>query len=504
MKEMKKHSLREYADFLKEKGLLSEYDLKGKEDALAEVLTYDSQKSAANALFICKGAKFKEDYLKDAKEKGAVCYVSAVKYDLDLPYMIVNDIRRAMCDLSDFFFCQPYKELKTVGVTGTKGKTTVIYFVKAIIDDYMAAKGGAESALISTIETYDGVVREESHITTPESVELMGHLRNAVDSGIEYAAIEVSSQALKYDRVGNITFDVGIFLNIAEDHISPNEHADFNDYLESKLKIFSQSKMAVVNLGSDEIDRVLKASKASENVITFGSSADADLRAENIHKDGQLTVFTATCKDFTEEFVLEMPGLFNVDNALSAIAAARTLGIPMEYIRSGLRRAHPTGRMDVHCSKDGNVIVIVDYAHNKLSYKNLFESAIQEYPGRKVVAIFGAAGGKAYNRRRDLGTLAGKYSDYIIITADNPGDEPFDNISSQIAEYVEQQGCPYESIEDRGEAIKKAVSDVEGPTLIIFAGTGHMTYQKYNGICYPRPSDVDYTKECLAEYDKTH
>ena len=501
MKEIRRYTLNEYVSCLDEAHLLAGYDLKGMGNIPVTGLTYNSKEAAPGTLFICKGAAFKEAYLEDAAGRGAIAFVSAVEYETDLPYIITTDIRKAMSVLSSFFFCAPQDEMKLVGITGTKGKTTTTYFIKAIIDDYMAAEGGKESALISTIETYDGVIREESHITTPEAVELVGHLRNAVCSGIEYGAVEVSSQALKYDRVGPLTFDVGIFLNIAEDHISPNEHADFDDYLQSKLKIFERSKTAVVNLGTDELPRVLNAAVRADSVITFGTAPDADFRAENIRKEGSNTVFTCTCKDFSKEFTLEMPGLFNVDNALAAIAAAHTLGIPTEYIKSGLLRAHPTGRMDVHSSKDGKIVVIVDYAHNKLSYKALFESGIKEYPGRRVVGIFGAAGGKAFNRRKDLGTLAAKYSDYIIITADNPGDEPFDNISEQIAKYVKEQGCPFEVIEDRGEAIKKAVADVTEPTLIIFAGTGHMTYQKYNGVCYPRPSDVDYTKACLEEYD---
>ena len=504
MKEIKRYTLNEYAGRLKKEGLLLEADLKGKGAAAALSLTYSSKEAKEGTLFICKGAAFKEAYLEDALKSGAVCYVSAVKYEADCAYMIVNDIRRAMSVLSVMFFCDPGEDLKIAGVTGTKGKTTVSYFLKAMLDDYMAAEGGKESALISTIQTYDGVVREESHITTPEAVELTAHLRNAVDTGIEYAVIEVSSQALKYDRTGPVSFDTGIFLNIAEDHISPNEHSDFNDYLESKLKIFEKSKTAVVNLGTDELPRVLEAAEKAGKVITCSSKGEADFYAENIRKDGSATVFTCTCKDFSGEFRLEMPGLFNVDNALCAIAAAHEMGIPVQYMKSGLLRAHPTGRMDVHSSKDKKIVVIVDYAHNKLSYKALFEAGIAEYPGRKVIGIFGAAGGKAFNRRKDLGTLAAKYSDHIIITADNPGDEPFDNISAQIAKYVEEAGCPYEIIEDRGEAIKKAVSDVSEPTLIIFAGTGHMTYQKYNGVCYPRPSDVDYTKQCLEEYDRAH
>ena len=205
--------------------------------------------------------------------------------------------------------------------------------MKAIVDDYMEATGGKESAVISSIDIYDGVIKKESHITTPEAVELQEHFRHAVESGISYVEMEVSSQALKYNRVDNMMLDVGIFLNISEDHISPIEHPDFEDYFASKLKIFAKAKNAVVNLDADFADRILEASKASERVLTFSTrNPEADVYGYDIQKDGHEIVFMVKTAEFDEEFRLTMPGLFNVENALAVIAASILLEIGRAHV----------------------------------------------------------------------------------------------------------------------------------------------------------------------------
>ena len=246
---MKKYTLEAYAQLLQNARMMKEFYSCGKEDAQIEYLTYDSREVVEGTLFICKGAAFKAEYLDAAIRKGAVAYVSEVKYDteVDVPYFLVDDIRKAMPYLAEKFDNAPWKSLNIVGIGGTKGKSTSAYYMKAIVDDYMEATGGKESAVISSIDIYDGVIKKESHITTPEAVELQEHFRHAVESGISYVEMEVSSQALKYNRVDNMMLDVGIFLNISEDHISPIEHPDFEDYFASKLKIFAKAKNAVVN-----------------------------------------------------------------------------------------------------------------------------------------------------------------------------------------------------------------------------------------------------------------
>lgn len=507
MAQMINHTMKKFAELLEKRGLLVKAECFGKEEVEIANLTYASKEVTDNTLFICKGAAFKEEYLQEALRRGAVCYVSEVCYEAEqeVPHMIVTDIRKAMPILANLFFNAAWEDINVIGIGGTKGKSTSVYYMKAIVDDYLEAQGKRDSAVISSIDIYDGVISKESHITTPEAVELQGHIRNAVESGMEFLQMEVSSQALKYGRVDEMKFDVAAFLNISEDHISPIEHADFEDYFTSKLLIFQKTKTAVVNLDADYAERILEAAKAAEKVVTFSTkNADADFYAYDIHKEGNGTVFMVKCAQFEKEFVLTMPGLFNVENALAVIAIAAQFEIPVEYMYSGLKRARSSGRMELYASKDNQVIAVVDYAHNKLSFEKLFSSTKEEYPDYDIISIFGCPGKKAFIRRRDLGTIAGKYAKKVYLAAEDPGYEPVEEISRDIAQYVEKEGCPYEMIEDRGEAIKAAIESVEKPSILLITGKGNETRQKYGSEYLDCPSDVEYVKKYLAEYDERH
>ena len=493
------YSLRDYEKALSERGLFVKSTVT--EDKAVTGLTYDSREVTPGTLFICKGAAFKREYLDMAADKGAVACVSGTEFE-GFPCITVRDIRLAMAELANMYYDEPWKKLKLTGFGGTKGKSTSAYYMKAITDDYMAAIGGKESAIISSIDTYDGVIREESHITTPESVELQRHLFNAVESGITWAQMEVSSQALKYDRVAGMRFDVGVFLNISEDHISPVEHRDFDDYFDSKMLMFPITDTAAVNMDCDFAQKILKRAEKAKKVVTFSRrDKGADYFAYDIKKCGHGSAFRIRHGDFDGEFKLTMPGLFNVENALGAAAAACEQGIPWEYIRSGLERARSGGRMELFSSEDGKIIAIVDYAHNKLSFETLLSSMKEEYPGYDMVAVFGCPGKKALSRRRDLGTISGRYSKKVIITAEDPGEEPFFDISREIERYVHSTGCVCEIVEDRGEAIKRAIDTAEGKTIILITGKGRETRQKYGREYIPCPSDVDYTVKYLREYD---
>ena len=227
--------------------------------AAVKAVTYDSREAGEGTAFVCKGAHFEEQYLRDAIEAGSVCYISENEYGLGsaaCTEIIVSDIRAAMPVIASAFYGDLSGMLEIVGITGTKGKSTTAYFMRYILDDYMAASGGKRTAICSGIDNYDGVIEEESHLTTPEIMELYTHMDNALKSGIRYMTMEVSSQALKYDRVDGITFEAGAFLNIGSDHISAIEHPDFNDYLESKLRLFSHCRKACINLDCEEQKRI--------------------------------------------------------------------------------------------------------------------------------------------------------------------------------------------------------------------------------------------------------
>lgn len=501
---MKIHDFRDFAQRLTEAGLAAACRLP--EGPLPiRYVTYDSRDLGEDTLFVCKGAAFRPVYLEDVVRRGIQGFISEADFSAvapNTPYIQVSDIRKAMPLIGSLFYGDAWRELNTVGITGTKGKSTTAYYVKYILDSWLTARRQPQSAIISSIDTYDGVIFEESHLTTPEVLDLHKHFRNAVDSGISYLEMEVSSQGLKYDRVSGITFDVGVFLNISEDHISPLEHPTMEDYFASKLKLFSHARRAVINLDSDRAGDIAAAAAQAERCLTFSQKAPgADIYASNVRKEGQEIRFTVRTASFEEEFALTMPGLFNVENALAAIGAAMALGVPVEHMKKGLYAARSSGRMEVYTSADQKVIGIVDYAHNRLSFEKLFASTKKEYPGYQIISIFGCPGLKALLRREALGTIAGENSAKVYIVAEDPGLEPFMDISLDIAQYVERTGCPYEIIEERGDAIRKAILTAEAPTVLLITGKGNETRQKYGAQYLPCLSDVEYTKRYLREYD---
>ena len=494
------YDLNSYIKLMEEKRLIVENNVKSNPEIT--FVTYNSKEVSSGTLFICKGAHFKEEYLADSVNKGAVCYVSEKKYEVECDCIIVSDIRRAMAVLFDMYYESIYKKLTLIGITGTKGKSTTTYFVKYILDEYLKEKSKPRSAFISSIDTYDGVESFESHLTTPEVGELYKHFSNAVKSGIDYLTMEVSSQALKYDRVYGIDFNIGVYLNIGEDHISNIEHPDFEDYFHSKLKLFHQCKTACICLDGIRTDEVLAACAGCERVITFSCLDEkADIYGYDVKKSGNDTVFKVRTPDYTEEITLTIPGLFNVQNALAAIAVCYALNIPKHYIYVGLMKARSSGRMEIYANSDNRVVAIVDYAHNKLSFESLYDSVKKEFPSRRIVTVFGCPGKKALQRRKDLGELSGKHSDFVYITEEDAGEEPLMKICDEIAEYVKAEGCAYEIEPDRGEAIKKAIFSSDRDSVILITGKGNETRQKRGTEYVPCPTDVEYTKKFLKEYD---
>lgn len=496
------HTLKEYSDKLADLGIVTECDLAGRADQHVHQLTFDSKEVGFGTLFICKGVHFKAEYLDEAKRKGAFAYVSEKRYDSsDMPCIIVNDMRTAMAALADYFYNRVWQDICMIGLTGTKGKSTTTYFLKAILDDYSKAAGEPETAMLSSIDTYDGRRRFESHLTTPEAVVLHGHIDNAVKSGIKFLTMEVSSQALKYKRTAGIVYDIGCFLNLGEDHISPIEHPSFEDYSESKLILFDQSRNCIVNMDCDFAGRVIERAMSGdvcERILTFGIDNDADIIGYDIKPNRKGITFRAKGDGFDEEISIGLPGIFNVSNALAAVAIAYSLNIPMEYIKSGLKRARVSGRMEVFSDESGDLTVIVDYAHNVMSMEALFDSTRKQYPDSHITIVFGCPGTKAIRRRKELGEIAGKYADMSYLTEEDPGEEDVHAISEEISRHVAGQGGKFEIIDDREKAITKALHDAKNQkTVVLVTAKGRETRQKRGLEYIDVESDVDIVKRVL-------
>lgn len=501
------YTLGEYCAMLEERGLLASPLPRLPLEKRVELVSYNSQEVVPGTLFICKGAHFKPEYLAQAREQGAIAYLSQTAYpEVDLPCILVSDMRRTIAPMADMYYNRPSQKLDVIGITGTKGKSSTTYYLKYILDEYLTEQGKGESGVISSIDTFDGVERFESHLTTPEPLDLQRHFANAAACRIPYLTMEVSSQALKYHRTLCTRFAAACFLNIGTDHISPIEHPDFEDYFTSKLKIFAQAELSCVNLDCDHAGRVLQAAQASgSRIITFSQKdPEADVYASQIRKQGNDILFRVKSRRFLREFRLTMPGLFNVENALAAIAVCQGLNIPERCIYVGLMKARVPGRMEVYANADNNVIAIVDYAHNRMSFQTLFRSVQAEYPGRRIVTVFGCPGKKALDRRKDLGEVSGQYSDLVILTEEDSGEEDTMSICREIASHVEGQGCQYSIEPNRGEAIRQAILGCREQSVLLITGKGAETRQKRGAQYIDCPSDVDYVHAFLQEYDVQH
>lgn len=533
-----KLTLEELAADLRARGV--EARVMGEASCAVRGMAIDSRAVEEGNLFVCKGAGFRPAFLASAVERGATAYLcKGVGEGLSIPSelvaaaavtpaLVVSDVRRAMALVTPVIYRHPEDQLHVVGITGTKGKSTVAYMLRSIL-----VAAGQEPSILGSIETDDGKVRYESHNTTPEAPDLWRHLRNTVDAGRRTMVMEVSSQGLKYDRVLGLPFEIGCFLNIGRDHISGVEHPDFEDYFASKLRIFEQCATAVVNLSTEHVDRVLEAAKAASRVVAFlvereddeasgvpnraaGASACCGAHGSSplapqfsAVEVAQLPAggwaFTVCERDdagaimHEERVELGMPGLFNVDNALAAVVMARLLGVDYDAIRAGLAHIRVPGRMELVPSVDGHVLAIVDYAHNELSFQMLFKTVKAEYPDRRIVALFGAPGGKAHERREALPRVAGAYADHIVYTEEDPARDSVEDICAELVRNT-PEGVSHEVILDREEAVRtvleRALACGEPSVVLLLAKGDEETMHR--GDEYPEvKSDLAIAREVL-------
>ncbi len=525
--ERKIRKLAEYIDALRSEGVFISFS--GEKDALerpVEFITFDSREACEGSLFVCKGANLKAEYLDKAAEAGAFCYVSETAYESPLPCILVSDIRRAMAVLANEFNGLAWRNYNLIGLTGTKGKSTTLYYIKAVIEAYTKKNGLGGFGFLSTIDTFDGIEFFESHLTTPEALELGKRLENGAKAGLWALGMEVSSQALKYDRSYGLEFNIGAFLNYGVDHIGSTEHPTEEDYFQSKLRFVDQCRTLCINLDSARIDEILPAAQKGrimEKLICYSPSGqrsvcgrNADYIALNGRKENGHIAFEIAQKtrllDRLEEGAepgpevldygiigtirLSMPGFFNIENALAAAVICLELGIPFDDIASALLEAKAAGRMEMFQMKgEKDVKIIVDYAHNELSYQKLFESIKEEFPGYRVEIVFGCPGGKGLDRRETLPRVTAKFADYAWITEEDPFmDDPME-ISKEVLANLEKYGGKGEIIVDREQCIREAAARAADKTVLILAAKGRELYQHRGNEYVQIVSDAQLAEE---------
>ena len=455
----------------------------------------DSRKLVPGCLFLCiKGASFDgHDFAGQAVEKGASVLV--VERAVDVPDHVtvieVEDTRYAMALISAAWFGYPAKELTTIAVTGTKGKTTTTYMIRSLLE-----RAGHRVGVIGTIEVIIGDEHITVNNTTPESYDIHRYFRDMVNAGCDAVVMEASSQGFKLDRTAGIMFDYGLFTNLSPDHIGPNEHADFEEYLSCKAMLFDQCKLGFANIDDPYFKDITGGAKCP--VITFGLDEKADLRAENIELTRD-TDFLGVDFDLsgrlTGRVSCGIPGTFNVHNALGAICVADQMGVGLDMINEVLRKFSVKGRVQI-IPTGYEYTLIVDYAHNAVALESILNTLRQYKPGR-LVSLFGCGGNRSKLRRFEMGEVSGRLADLTVITSDNPRFEEPEDIIADIVTGITPTEGEYITINDRREAISYVMNHALPGDIVILAGKGHETYQEIKGKKY-HMSEEEIVADVLA------
>lgn len=463
-------------------------------------LVYDSRKIVPGCLFVCiKGTAFDgHTCIGQAAQQQAAAVV--VSQDVMLPegltVLKVADTRLALAELSAAWFGHPAQCLKTIGITGTKGKTTTTYMIRSILES-----AGRKVGLIGTIEAVIGQEHIKADNTTPESYLVQQYFRKMADAGCDTCVMEVSSQGLMMHRVGGFTFDIGIFTNATPDHIGPNEHASFEEYLACKGMLFRQCKTGIVNADDPHTEQVLTGHTCT--VETYGFSDQADLRAQDVRLvqgAGYLGVAYHAGGNCDFDVEAHVPGRFSVYNSLTAIAVCKHFGVPVENMQQALKQARVKGRIEMVKVSDAFTLMI-DYAHNAMSLESLL-TTLREYEPHRLVCLFGCGGNRSRIRRYEMGEVSGRLADLTIITSDNPRDEEPQAIIDDIKQGMAKTDGQYVEIADRREAIRYAIHNAQEGDIIVLAGKGHEDYQEIHGKKYPMDereliADILGTKSCM-------
>lgn len=470
--------------------------LQGSLEGEISELVYDTRKVSKDAMFVCIVGTAFDSHEKAAEVAAAGAKVLIVSKEVEVPEEVtvvkVADTRYALSLISAAYFDYPANTLKVIGITGTKGKTTTTFMIKSILEN-----AGYKVGLIGTIETIIGEKHIPANNTTPESYIVQEYFAEMLKAGCEVCVMEVSSQGLMMHRTAGIPFELGIFTNLAPDHIGPNEHASFEEYAQCKGMLFKQCKVGIANVDDENFEMVMKDHTCK--LETIGFSEKADLKASNVNLVGRpgylgVTYDLTGLLNFPVE--IDIPGKFSVYNSLVAIAVCRHFDIAKENILEALKAAKAKGRIEqVKVSDD--FMLLIDYAHNAMSLESLL-STLKEYHPQRLVCLFGCGGNRSKLRRYEMGEVSGKMADLTIVTSDNPRFEEPQEIIDDIKIGLAKTDGEYVEIIDRKEAIKYAIANGRPGDVIVLAGKGHEDYQEIKGVKYPMDERV-LIKEVLEE-----
>ena len=469
---------------------------KGNLDIEIKKITNDSRNVSEGDMFIAiKGfEKDGHNYIQDAIASGAK--VILVQEDMlkqiiplipnEVTLITAPDSREATAICACNYYDNPSRKLQLIGITGTKGKTTTTFMIKSILE-----KQGIKTGLIGTIYAYSGSKKlEDSVRTTPDSIKLQELLAKMVEDGCQACVMEVSSQSLKLHRVDGCDFNIGIFTNFYEDHISEKEHPNMEDYFNSKLKLFKMCKYGFINV--DDINTIKIPKLVPQCIIkTYGIDNECDMLAKDITITNSYVDFRVKINGKNERIKTDIPGRFSVYNSLASICVAEKLGCSTENIKEALETVKVPGRSELVDNKLG-LTIMIDYAHTPESLESILQ-AVKSYTRGRVISVFGCGGDRDKAKRPNMGAISGKIANYTIITSDNPRTENPETIISQIEEGIKKTKGNYECITNRTDAIKKAIKMANKNDIIVLAGKGHESYQEINN------QKIDYDERKIVK-----
>lgn len=480
-------------------GLLENLDyqiIKGTREGEITALVYDSRRVTKDCMFVCiKGTVYdSHEHVEEITAKGARVIVAEREVEVPegVTLVLVADTRYALSLLSAAYFDHPADRLKVIGITGTKGKTTTTFMIKGILEH-----AGYRVGLIGTIETIIGETHIPANNTTPESYLVQEYFAQMVEAGCQICVMEVSSQGLMMHRTAGIPFEIGIFTNLAPDHIGPNEHASFEEYAACKGMLFRQCRMGIANADDGHFEQVLEGHTCT--LETIGFSEKADYRAsgvELIGRPGYLGVRYHISGKMDMDVEIDVPGTFSVYNSLVAIAVCEHFNVSADDLREALKVVKTKGRIEmVPVSED--FILMIDYAHNAMSLESLLLT-LKEYHPKRLVCVFGCGGNRSRLRRYEMGEVSGRLADLTVITSDNPRFEEPQAIMDDIKVGMGRTDGAYVEICDRKEAIRYVIEHGQKGDVIVLAGKGHEDYQEIKGKKYPM-DERDLIREVLQE-----